>query len=149
MGRRNISERRPVLRSASACRGGRRLISSKEKETTVRYITTMALMVNLGVAGLYAHERHVKMTFSGTAGPSSVDLQIPDRTTGGDNFTGNGTLGAFTFREVESNGGSPEPSSTCSGPYFTLTIGAGVLSFQDGSSARTGGVPFLLLLTTR
>ena len=74
------------------------------------------------------------MTFSGTAGPSSVDLEIPDRTTGGDNFNGNGTLGAFTFREVESNGGSPEQSSTCSGPYFTLSIGAGVLSFQDGSS---------------
>jgi hypothetical protein len=100
----------------------------------MKYIAAIALVLNLGVTGLYARDRHVNMRFSGTAGPSSVDLQIPDRTTGGDNFTGNGTLGAFTFREVESNGGSPEQSSTCSGPYFTLSIGAGVLSFQDGSS---------------
>lgn len=91
-------------------------------------------MLNLGVVGLHAHDRHVKMTFSGTAGRNSVDLQIPDRTTGGDNFTGNGNLGAFTFREVESNAIYPEQSSTCSGPYFTLSVGAGVLSFQDGSS---------------
>jgi hypothetical protein len=100
----------------------------------MKYIAAMALVLNLGVAGLYAHERHVNMRFSGTAGPSSVDLQIPHRTTGGDSFTGNGNLGAFTFREVESNAGSPEQSSTCSGPYFTLSIGAAVLSFQDGSS---------------
>lgn len=100
----------------------------------MKYVLTMALMLNLGVAGLHAHDRHVKMTFSGTAGPSSVDLQIPNRATGEDNFTGTGTLGAFTFREVESNGGSPEQSSTCAGLYFTLSMGAGVLSFQDGSS---------------
>jgi hypothetical protein len=58
----------------------------------------MALMLNLGAAGLYAHERPVKMTFSGTAGPSLVDLNIPDRTNGEDNFAGNGNLGSFTFR---------------------------------------------------
>src|SRR5438270_1570726 len=99
----------------------------------MKHIVTMALLLNLGVAGIYAHERPVKMTFSGTAGASAFNLQYPDRTTGEDNFAGNGNLGSFTFREVE-NGGSPQQSSSCSGLYFSLSVGAAVLSFQDGSS---------------
>ncbi|MFL6450491.1 MAG: hypothetical protein ACJ746_22845 [Bryobacteraceae bacterium] len=103
----------------------------------MRYIASAALIFTLGVGGLYAYERPVKMTFSGTAGASAIDLQYPGRMTGEDNFAGNGNLGSFTFREVESNGGSPQESSTCSGAtklYFTLQVGAGVLSFGDGSS---------------
>ncbi len=103
----------------------------------MKYIASAALMLNLGVAGLFAHERPVNMTFSGTAGGSSVDLQIPGRMTGEDNFAGNGNLGTFTFREVEANGGTPQQSSTCSGPNFiygTLSVGSAVLSFGDGSS---------------
>lgn len=102
----------------------------------MKYIAAMALMLNLGAAGIYAHDRPVKMRSSGTAGLSAVDLQIPDRTTGEDNFAGNGNLGSFTFRELEAFGGPPQRSSTCSGAtqlYLTLSVGAGVFRFQDGS----------------
>ena len=32
----------------------------------MKHIATVALMLNLGVAGVYAQQRPVKMTFSGT-----------------------------------------------------------------------------------
>jgi hypothetical protein len=102
----------------------------------MKHIATVALMLNLGVASVYAHEKPVKMTFSGTAGPSTINLQFPDTTTGEDNFAGNGTLGAFTFRDVSAEQASPQSSSTCSGPnqlYAVSVAGAGVFRFQDGS----------------
>jgi hypothetical protein len=102
----------------------------------MKHIATMALMLNLGVAGVYAHEKPVKMTFSGTEAPSTINLQIPDTKTGEFNFAGKGTLGSFTFRNVEANGATPQPSSTCSGPnqlYFPVVAGAAVFRFRDGS----------------
>jgi hypothetical protein len=102
----------------------------------MKHIATVALMLNLGVASVYAHEKPMKMTFSGTAGPSAVNLQQPNTTTGEDNFAGDGTLGAFTFRDVNAETTSPQPSSTCSGPNqlnFVRVAGAGVFRFQDGS----------------
>ena len=102
----------------------------------MKHIATVALMLNLGVAGVYAQQRPVKMTFSGTAGPSTINLQQPDTNTGEENFAGNGTLGPFTFRNVRLAAASPQPSSTCSGPtqlYFSSVAGAGVFRFQDGS----------------
>ena len=76
------------------------------------------------------------MTFSGTAAPSTINLQFPNTNTGEDNFAGNGTLGSFTFRNVRANAAAPQPSSTCSGRsqlYFPVMAGAGVFRFQDGS----------------
>jgi hypothetical protein len=102
----------------------------------MKQVATMALMLNLGVAGVYAHEKPVTMTFSGTAAPSTINLQLPNTNTGEDNFAGNGTLGAFTFRNVFAETTYPQPSSTCSGPNqinFSRVAGAGVLRFQDGS----------------
>jgi hypothetical protein len=102
----------------------------------MKHIATVALMLNLGVASVYAHEKPMKMTFSGTAGRSAVDLQQPNTTTGEDNFAGDGPLGAFTFRDVNAEATSPQPSSTCSGPSqinFVRVAGAGVFRFQDGS----------------
>jgi hypothetical protein len=32
----------------------------------MKHIATITLLLNLGVAGVYAHEKPVKMTFSGT-----------------------------------------------------------------------------------
>jgi hypothetical protein len=95
----------------------------------------MALMLNLGVAGVYAHERPVKMTFSGTEGASAINLQIQDTHTGEFNFTGNGTLGSFTFRNIEANGAFPQQSSACPANqvYVPTMAGAGVFRFQDGS----------------
>lgn len=102
----------------------------------MKRIAMMALMLNVGTAGLYAHQRPVKMTFSGTAGASAVNLQQPDSITGEDSFAGSGTLGRFTYRDITAQASSPSSSSTCSGPgqiYFLRLAGAAVLRFEDGS----------------
>jgi hypothetical protein len=103
----------------------------------MKHIATVALMLSLGVAGIYAQQKPVKMRFSGTAGPSTINLQHLGTNTVEENFAGNGTLGPFTFRNVSAETASPQqPSSTCSGPnklYFLRVAGAGVFRFQDGS----------------
>jgi hypothetical protein len=96
----------------------------------------MALMLNLGVATVYAHENGVKMKFSGTSAASTIDLKQPDTHNDEDNFAGKGTLGSFTFRNVRAIANSPTTSSTCSGAnqfYFQELAGAGVFRFEDGS----------------
>ena len=106
----------------------------------MKHIATVALMLNLGVAGVYAQQRPVKMTFSGTVEPSTIKLQ-PDTNTDEGNVAGNGTLGPFTFRELHADTASPQPSSTCSGPtkvYFPTVAGGGVFRFQDGSLLTVG-----------
>jgi hypothetical protein len=101
----------------------------------MKHIATLALMLNLGVAGVYAHDKPVKMTFSGTEAASGINLQLQDTHTSEFNFAGNGTLGSFTFRNVEAEGASPQQSSTCPATqvYFPTVAGAGVFRFQDGS----------------
>ena len=47
----------------------------------MKHIATMALMLNLGVAGVYAQQTPVKMTFSGTAAASTINLQQPNTNT--------------------------------------------------------------------
>jgi hypothetical protein len=101
-----------------------------------KQIATVALMLNLGVAGVYAQQRPVAMTFSGTAAASTINLQQPGANNSEENFAGNGTLGSFTFRNISAETTSPQPSSTCSGPTklnFLRVAGAGVFRFQDGS----------------
>jgi hypothetical protein len=96
----------------------------------------LALMLNLGVAGVYAQQTPINMTFSGTAGRSTIDLQQSGTNNSEDNSSGDGTFGPFTFRNVRAIRTSPEPSSTCSSPtqvYFSSVAGAGVFRFQDGS----------------
>ena len=102
----------------------------------MKYIAAMALMLNLGVAGVYAQQKPVRMTFSGTVAPSTIDLQQPNTHTSEENFAGNGRLGPFTFRNISAETAFPQPSSICSGPtqlYFLRVAGAGVFHFQDGS----------------
>jgi len=101
----------------------------------MKHIVTMALMFHLGVAGIYAHEESVKMTFSGTEAKSAIDLQVPETKTSEFNFAGTGTLGSFTFRNVEADGAFPQQSAACPGNqvYFPTVAGAGVFRFQDGS----------------
>jgi len=41
----------------------------------MKNIATVALMLNLGAAGVYAQQRPVNMTLSGTAAPSTINLQ--------------------------------------------------------------------------
>jgi hypothetical protein len=112
------------------------MISLRKQEGQMRYIATMALMLTLSFASVYAQQHPVKMVFSGTAAASTVNLQQPNTNINEDNFTGNGTLGSFTFRNVRAVSTSPQPSSTCSGPnqfYFPSNVGAGVFRFEDGS----------------
>ena len=100
------------------------------------HIASVALMLNLGVAGIHAQQRPVNMMFSGTVGPSAVNLQHPGANNSEGDFAGNGTLGQFTFRHVRAITAYPQPSSTCSGPTklsFSNVAGAGVFRFQDGS----------------
>jgi hypothetical protein len=102
----------------------------------MKHIATMALMLNLGVATVSAQQNQVRMMFSGTSGPSTVNLQQPGTTNGEDNFTGNGTFGPFTFRNIRAISAAPQPSATCSGPsqiFFPNVAGGGVFRFQDGS----------------
>jgi hypothetical protein len=102
----------------------------------MKRIATMALMVILGVSNVYAHENNVKMKFSGTSAASTVNLQQPNTNIDEDNFTGKGTLGSFTFRNVRAIANSPSTSSTCSGAsqiFFQDPAGAGVFRFADGS----------------
>src|SRR5262249_25215453 len=101
----------------------------------MKHIATVALMLNLGVAGVYAQQKPVKMRFSGTNVATTINLQA-DTVTDEELVAGNGTLGPFTYRELHADTVSPQPSSTCSGQtqlYFPTTTGAGVFRFQDGS----------------
>src|SRR5579863_8699930 len=101
----------------------------------MKRIASMALMICLGVAAVYA-QRSVNMTSSGTSGASAVNLQQPNTSNDEDNFAGTGTLGQFTVRQIRAISNSPTPSSTCSGPskiYFLELAGGAVFRFQDGS----------------
>ena len=101
----------------------------------MKHIATVALMLNLGVAGIYAQQRPVNMRFSGTAAPSTINL-LPLTHTDGENVAGDGTLGSFTYRGLFADPDSPPLSSTCPGPthlYFPTVAGGGVFRFQDGS----------------
>lgn len=92
-------------------------------------------VITLGVTVVSA-QQSVKMTFSGTAANSAINLQQPNTSDDEDNFAGTGTLGSFTLRNVRAISNSPATSNTCSGPndlYFSETAGAGVFRFEDGS----------------
>ena len=96
---------------------------------------TLALMISLGAAGIYAQQKPVKMRYSGTNVATTINLQ-PDTVTDEEIFAGTSSLGPFTYRELHADTLSPGSSSTCSGPnqlYFPTTTGAGVFRFQDGS----------------
>ncbi|MFL6416346.1 MAG: hypothetical protein ACJ74Y_11850 [Bryobacteraceae bacterium] len=102
----------------------------------MKHIATVALLLNLGAAGLYAHEKPVNMRFSGSSAFSTVNLQQPNTNTAEENVAGKGTLGSFTFRTMRAIANSPATSDTCSGPsqlYFPSVSGAGIFRFQDGS----------------
>jgi hypothetical protein len=122
-----------LIRSIALC-VHRSFSQNAKRGGTMKHIATLALMLNLGVASLYAQP--VKMVFSGTSAASTVNLQQPDTSNDEDNFSGTGTLGLFAFRNVRAIANSPTPSSTCSGPnllHFADPAGAGVFRFQDGS----------------
>src|SRR5436190_1315306 len=94
--------------------------------TVTRTLFLVALISNLGVAGAYAQQKPVSLTFSGNGTPSAIDLQYAGTATGEENVAGNGTLGRFTFRNVSASKTAPssQPPGTCSAPnhlYFSRT----------------------------
>ena len=102
----------------------------------MKHTATMALMLTLGAAGVYAQQTPVNMTFSGDGTPSVMDLKHPNTNTSEENLAGSGTQGPFTFRLVKASAAAPQPSTTCSGPtkfYFPNVAGAGLFRFSDGS----------------
>ena len=125
----------------------------------MKRIAILALMLNLGVTGVYAQQKKsvpvnvpVKMTFSGTLAPTTINLLQPNTNTDEQNLAGNGTLGPFTFRELHADLAAPQPSSTCSGPthlFFATVAGGGVFRFQDGSllTVRLTGGSFCIDFT--
>lgn len=103
----------------------------------MKHIATMALLLNLGVAGVYAQQKPVNMRFSGSNVATTINLQN-GTVTDEEILAGTGTLGPFTYRELHADtlSSPPQPPSTCSGPtqvYFLTVTGAGVIRFQDGS----------------
>jgi hypothetical protein len=108
----------------------------RKQKAQMKYIAALALMLNLGVATVYAQRYPVKLGFSGTTAASAVNLQQPSTTNSELDVAGNGTLGSFTFLGVRAITAFPQSSSTCSGPNeiaFSSKAGAGVFRFHDGS----------------
>jgi hypothetical protein len=96
-------------------------------------IAAATLMLAFGVAAVYAQEMPVNMTLSGTAAPSTVNLQTGTGTSEY-RLAGNGTLGPFTLRAISSSASTPQWGvSGCSYAYFPVLAGEGVIRLQDGS----------------
>ena len=99
----------------------------------MKLLATAALMLNFGVAGIYAEP--INLTVSGTAANSTVQLP-PGSPASEYNLAGDGNLGQFTLRVVNSSAATPDFPSTCTGAtkiHFAAVAGAGVLRSQDGS----------------
>src|SRR5215831_15639891 len=101
---------------------------------SMKHISTVALMLNLGVAGIYAQQNPVRMTFSGSKVATSINLG-PNTRTDEVHLAGNGALGPFTFRGLRTDETSYTLGSCGSGfgPNFRVVAGAGVFRIQEGS----------------
>ena len=53
-----------------------------------KHVATLALMVNVGVTGVFAQESPINMRFSGTGAASAIDLKQPNTRTGEQNVAG-------------------------------------------------------------
>lgn len=99
----------------------------------MKYLATATLLLlNLGVAGAFAQEIPVKMSYSGSNVATTINLQN-NTVTDEVQAAGNGTLGSFTFRELHADTAVGQPAGGCAGPSFGVVAGAGVFRFQDGS----------------
>jgi hypothetical protein len=145
-------KRRTYIRRPAEGEQALGMISSKKIGSTMKHIASVALTVNLGVAGVYAQQGRVTvmpvtMTFSGNGAPSPINLNYAKTQTVEENVAGNGALGPFTFRDVRaaSNSSQTVPPSTCpsSDVFYPSVAGGGILRFQDGSllnvSLKQGG----------
>jgi len=123
-----------MKRFASICTAATAVFRSVR--TPTKHLATVALILTLGVAFADAQDQSVKLTFSGTSAPSTINLQQPNTSNDGDTFAGKGTLGSFTVTNVRAISNSSGTSSTCSGNnllFLPELAGAGVFRFSDGS----------------
>ena len=113
----------------------------------MRHLTTVALMLNLGIASLYAQqpaEEHsgasrVRMRFSGST--MSTTLAIAPNTLNHESqVAGNSSLGPFTYRGLWADEPSQSSGSCGSGfgPINRVVAGGGVFRFEDGSLLSVG-----------
>jgi hypothetical protein len=103
---------------------------------SMKCLAVVALLLSVAVAGASADDEHVKLTFSGTSSNSAINLQQPNTSNDEDSFAGDGTLGAFTLRNIRAISNAPGASTTCSGAnqlFLPELAGAGVFRFKDGS----------------
>ena len=99
----------------------------------MKHIATLALVLTFGVASVYAQQVPVNMRFSGSGGPSPIDLRQPNSVNLEENVAGDGSLGPFTLRDLRASSIPPQTSSTCPGPFLPALFGGGIIRFQDGS----------------
>ena len=109
----------------------------------MKHVVTMVVLLNFGVAGVYAQRGNVNLSLSGTAAPSPISLQ---KTPASEyQLTGNGLLGQFSLRVVSTGTTTPQTSTTCSGAtkvFFASVAGGGVFRSLTGSLLKlnlTGG----------
>ena len=108
----------------------------------MRHLTTVALMLNLGIASLYAQqpaEEHsgagrLRMRFSGSTMSTTLAI-VPNTLNHESQVAGNSSLGPFTYRGLWADEPSQSSGSCGSGfgPNFRLVAGGGVFRFEDGS----------------
>jgi len=109
----------------------------------MRHLTTVALMLNLGIASLYAQqpaEEHssaspVRMRFSGSTMSTALAI-APNTLNHESHVAGNSSLGPFTYRGLWADDPGSQSSSSCGrgvGPNYRIVAGAGVFRFEDGS----------------
>ena len=99
------------------------------------YLPMAALILTAALAVPATAQKQVKMRFSGSMVPTAINVQ-PNTITDEELLAGKGTLGPFTLRKLRTDGLSPQPSDTCSGPTLInipVVAGAGVFRFEDGS----------------
>jgi len=100
--------------------------------TSLAILFTTVFVLGIGSGAQADESRSVRMKFSGTNLATSINLR-PNTVTDETHLTGDGSLGAFTFRELHADGASPQPPVGCTGPNFAVVAGAGVFTFEDGS----------------
>jgi hypothetical protein len=97
-------------------------------------ITTVALLLNLSVAIIYAQQRPVAGSFSGTGTPTTIVLKEGAVATGEYHFDGIATLlGLFRFRGVTASAPAQQPVGSTCAIYGSVVAGGGVFSLPDGS----------------
>ena len=109
----------------------------------MRHLTTVALMLNLGIASLYAQqpaEEHsgasrVRMTFSGSTMSTTLAI-APDTLNHESHVAGNSSLGPFTYRGLWADAPGSGSTGSC-GSGFGRTVpvvaGGGVFRFATKS----------------